>query len=260
MAYMYKKQMNGLEDITPLTNFSKFTELKKRPALGSVFFRYAMPKDHAEFYLEYGRNDMGATPINIFADSIPTGYIGGVRKLFPIGLNGKNGAIVFNIEVTRLELMNPYQVFNYNLTAKRKSWYTSPQIMQGYTNNGQIIGSYIGPGSNSQIIQLSWINGIKKIGFGIERVSHNKDFYYYNYFKGLKYPGPNFKYWADLIYNISLRWTIGDVIIAADYKSAESYNYMWTKTGTGGLFGPSDTDKKNIQINLSFKYLISRKF
>lgn len=260
MAYMYKKDMNGLEDITPLTNFTKFTELKKRPSLGSVFFRYAMPKDHAEIYLEYGRNDRGATPINIFSDSIPTGYVGGIRKLFPLGQNGKRGAIAFNIEVTRLELMNPNQIFNYSLTAKRKSWYTNTQVPQGYTNNGQIIGSYVGPGSNSQTIQLSWVKGLKKLGFGIERVSHNKDFYYYNYYNGLKYPGPNFKYWADLIYNISLRWTIGDVIISADYKSAESYNYMWTKTGTGGLWGPSDTDKKNIQINLSVKYLISRKF
>lgn len=260
MAYMYKKDMNGLEDITPFGNFSKFTELKKRPALGSVSIRYAMPKDHAEIYLEYGRNDRGATPINIFADSIPTGYVGGVRKFFPLGLNGKNGAISFNIEVTRLELMNPNQIFNYSLTAKRKSWYTNNQVTQGYTNNGQILGSYVGPGSTSQTIQLAWVKGLKKIGFGIERVSHNKDFYYYNYYNGLLYPGPNFKYWADLVYNISLRWTIGDVIIAADYKSAESYNYMWTKTGNGGLFGPSDTDKKNIQINLSFKYLISRKF
>ena len=60
----------------------KYTQLKKRPALGSVFLRYALPKDHAEVYVEYGRNDRGATPINVFYDSVATGYVGGIRKLF----------------------------------------------------------------------------------------------------------------------------------------------------------------------------------
>ncbi len=260
MAYMYKKDMNGLEDLTPLSNFSKYTRLKKRPALGSVFLRYAMPKDHAELYFEYGRNDRAATPTNIFTDSIPTGYVAGVRKLFPLGLNAKYGAISLNIEVSRLELMNPNQIFNANLTAKRQSWYTNDQVTQGYTNYGQILGSYVGPGSNAQTVQLAWVKGLRKFGFGVERVSHNKDFYYYNYFNGLLYPGPNFKYWADLIYNVSFRWDIGNIILAADYKQADTYNYMWTKTGLGGLYGPSNTDKKNVQINISVKYLISRKF
>lgn len=259
MAYMYKKNMNGLEDATPLTNFTKFTKLKQRPALGSVFIRYAFPKDHAEFYLEYGRNDRGATPINIFYDSIPTGYVGGIRKLYPLGLNANNGAITLNIEIVHMEMQNPNQIWTSNLLAKKTSWYTNDQVPQGYTNFGQIIGSAVGPGSNGQNLNIAWVKGVKKIGIGIERLVHNKDFYYYNYFNGLAYPGPNFKYWADLTYDLNFRWNIGNLIFSADYKLSDYYNYMWTKTGTGGLYGPSDTDKKNIQIVLAAKYIISKK-
>ncbi len=260
MAYMYKKNMNGLEDLTPFTNFTKFSDLKKRPALGSVFIKYALPKDHAEFYIEYGRKDIAATPLNIFYDSIPTGYVGGIRKIFPIKSKSNLSAIVLNIEVCRLQLMNPNQIWDSNLLPKVSSWYTSKIVPHGYTNRGQLIGSNIGPGGNSQIIQLSWIKGIKKLGFGVERVANNQDFYYYNYFNGLKYPGPNFKYWADMIYNISFRWDIGNIIVFADFKKSNSFNYMWTKIGDGGLYGPSSSDKENVQINFAIKYLISRKF
>ena len=260
MAYMYKNKMSGLEDATPLSNFSRYGRLKQRPALGSVFIRYALPKDHAEFYIEYGRNDRAATPVNIFYDSIPTGYVGGIRKLFPLGLNANKGAIALNIEVVHLQMQNPNQIWTNKLLAKKTSWYTNDQVPQGYTNYGQIIGSFVGPGSNAQNINLAWVKGFKKFGIGIERIVYNKDFYYYNYFNGLAYPGPNFKYWADFIYNITFRWNIGNLIFSADYKSAESYNYMWTKLGSGGLYGPSDTDKKNIQFVLSAKYIISRKF
>jgi hypothetical protein len=34
---------------------------------------------------------------------------------------------------------------------------------------------------------------------------------------------------------------------------------MWTKIGDGGIYGPSDTDKTNIQINFAIKYVILKK-
>ena len=94
--------MNGLEDATPIGNFSKYTALKKRPALGAIFLRYALPKDHAEVYFEYGRNDRGATPVNLFYDSVATGYVAGVRKIFPLSKNPKFGAISLNLEIIQI--------------------------------------------------------------------------------------------------------------------------------------------------------------
>jgi len=258
MAYMYQKDMNGLEDATAIGNFSKYTILKKRPALGSVFLRYALPKDHAEVYVEYGRNDRGATPINVFYDSVATGYVGGIRKLFLLPNSAKFGAISLNIEVVQLKLPQANLIWDNSLIAKQSSWYTNSQVRQGYTNQGQILGSYVGPGGSGQTMHLSWVKGFNKIGMGIERVSHNKDFYYYNYFNGLTYPGPNFKYWSDFIYTFYVRFKIANFILSSEIKKTDSYNYLWTKTGIGGLYGPSDTDISNTQINFSLRYLFTR--
>lgn len=259
MAYIYERDMNGLEDATPLSNFSKFTQLKKRPALGAVFLRYAMPKDHAEVYFEYGRNDRGATPINVLYDSVASGYVAGVRKLFLLPNSHKLGAISLNIEVVQLKLPQANLIWNSSLIARQSSWYTNGQVRQGYTNRAQILGTHVGPGGSGQTIHLAWIKGYNKIGFGIERLSHNKDFYYYNYFNGLTYPGPNFKYWSDFIYTFYARFKIGNFILSSELKKGDSYNYLWTKTGNGGLYGPSDTDRFNTQFNCSLRYLFYRK-
>ena len=260
MAYIYERDMNGLEDATPLTNFTKFTKLKKRPALGAVFLRYTLPKDHAEVYFEYGRNDRGATPINILYDSVATGYVGGIRKLFLLPNSQKYGAISLNIEVVQLKLPQANLIWNTSLLAKQSSWYTNSQVRQGYTNRGQILGSNVGPGGSGQTIHLAWVKGYNKIGIGVDRLSHNKDFYYYNYFNGLTYPGPNFKYWSDFTYTLYARLKFGNFILSSELKKTESYNYLWTKLGSGGLYGPSDTDRFNTQLNVSLRYLFTRKF
>lgn len=259
MAYIYEKNMNGLEDATPIGNFSKYTGLKKRPALGSVFLRYTLPKDHAEVYVEYGRNDRGATPVNIFYDSVATGYVAGVRKLFPLSKNPKFGALSLNLEIVQLKLPQANLIWNSNLLSKQSSWYTNNQVRQGYTNNGQILGSYVGPGGSGQTLHLSWIKGYNKIGASVERLSHNKDFYYYNYFNGLLYPGPNFKYWSDFTYTFYMRLKVANFILSSEVKKSASYNYLWTKLGSGGLYGPSDTDRTNTQFTISLRYLFNSK-
>ena len=151
-------------------------------------------------------------------------------------------------------------IWDENLLSKQSSWYTNKQVRQGYTNKGQILGSYVGPGGSGQTMHLSWVKGMNKIGLGVERVSHNKDFYYYNYFNGLAYPGPNFKYWSDFIYSFYMRVKVGNFVLSSEIKKAESYNYLWTKTGNGGLYGPSDTDRTNTQLNIALRYLFNRKF
>lgn len=253
-AYGYKKDGSGFFDYTPFNNWSSKADAKKRPAMGAVFFRYVMPKDHAEIYVEYGRKDRAATFTNIFQDSIPTGFVAGFKKLFPLGIKGNKGAIALALESVHLKLQNPNLLFLKTLGTSTPSWYTSAFVPQGYTNRGQVIGSGIGPGSTSQLIHLGWVKGYKRIGASLERVAHNKDFYYYNYFNGLISEGPNYKYWADFIYGLNARWDWRNLIFATEVRSTKSYNYKWSKTGLGGIYGPSDTDRANLQFVFSVKY------
>ena len=134
---------------------------------GSSSAKYLFPKEHAEVYFEYGRNDRGATPINIFYDSVATGYVGGVRKLFLLPNSQKYGAISLNIEVVQLKMPQANLIWNANLLSKQSSWYTNSQVRQGYTNRGQILGSNVGPGGSGQTMQLAWVKGINKIGIKI---------------------------------------------------------------------------------------------
>ena len=185
---------------------------RKPIKLGSMFLRYVMPKDKTELYIEYGRADKMTTLFNILRDSIPSGYTAGIRKLFQLS-NGKSHFMV-GIEVTRLQLPDPRLIFtlgNPYGAPQTNSWYASSQILQGYTNYGQVIGAGIGPGSNSQTLQLAWVKGAKKISITGERVARNNDFYYYNYITNSlvpQYQNPN-KFWADKVeYKESDDWWI----------------------------------------------------
>lgn len=231
-------------------------------SLGSLFFRYAMPKEQAEVYLEYGRANRLATPFNIFGDTIPTGFTAGFRKIFL----QKNGAgIVLGAEITQLQLPDARLIFNANNVfgiPKTNSWYTHPFVSQGYTNRGQVLGASIGPGSNSQTIHLSWVKGLKRIGLQAERVSHNNDFYQYNYFNGNYWnplaSGYSNKYWVDLSLGLNFQWDYKNLLLSGFYNYTSALNYRWVKLD-GGFAGPSAlSDRRNSQFSLSLTYFFKK--
>ncbi len=192
-------------------------------SLGAVFFRYAMPKEHAEVYLEYGRANKLANPFNIWSDTIPTGYTAGFRKIFK--KSNKAGGILLGIEITQLQLPDARLIFNRDAVfgiPRTNSWYTHPFISQGYTNEGQVMGASIGPGSNSETLNLSWVKGLKRIGINVERVTYNNDFVLYNYFTGNVGVGTTNKYWVDLNIGFQVQWglqTISIIRICQLHKS-----------------------------------------
>lgn len=239
--------------------FGLLSKNKRAAKLGSIFFRYAMPEEHAEFYLEYGRADKMATVFNIFGDTIPTGYVAGIRKLVPAG---KEGSFVeLAAEITQLRLPEPSLIFNSTnpfVAPKTNSWYTHDYVSQGYTNRGQLLGAAIGPGSNSQTIGINWLNGMKKIGIQFERILHNNDFYYYNYFNGTIDAGTKNKHWTDLSIGLHGRWDYKNFLFACFANFTSSLNYRWVK-----LDGPWQepsllSDKNNTQIVFSVQYKLGK--
>lgn len=232
---------------------------KPRMKLGSIFLRYALPRDNAEFYFEFGRADKAANPVNLFADTIPIGYVAGIRKLFPLAK--RNQFIQFMIEVTQLQLSDSRLVIDEKNVwgpGRTKSWYMDRYIQQGYSNAGQLMGAAIGPGSNSQTINVAWVNKLKKIGIQLERIIYNKDFYYFNYFNGELYntmsQGANNKHWVDLVVNAHVQWDYKQVVFSASYNSMKSLNYRWIKLD-GGWQEPSTlSDRKNQSLAFSIRY------
>lgn len=258
MTYFYRNK----PAIESSANILASENTQINASLSSVFFRYAIPSENAEIYMEYGRNGKFFAPFNIIGDTIPTAYIVGFRKLFKLNqrkLSTDKPAIMLGVELTQMQLPDNRLIFNaadVRGIPRTNSWYTHPYIKQGYTQQGQVLGASIGPGSNSQTLYLSWVKGLKKIGLSVERILYNTDFYQYHYFqRGIGNNNPS-NYWVDINASMQLQWNYKKLLFNVTYLYTSSLNYRWTKLD-GDFASPSTlSDKRNNQINISLFYLL----
>jgi hypothetical protein len=232
-VYYYDTKTNAAGAPFPDYPYTSSRQDQYATSMGSVSMRYAMPADQAELYFEFGRADKPVTLFNLFGDTIPFGYVAGLRKM--VSLKKKGQFIEIAAEVAHLQLPDPRLVFTadnpYGIP-KTRSWYTHPRIRQGYTQYGQTIGAGIGPGSNSQTINVSWINSSEnKIGIHAERVIHNEDFYYYQYIFGIGVGTPNM-HWVDLSFGLHGQWRYKDFLFAANITSVSALDYRINATST----------------------------
>jgi hypothetical protein len=209
----------------------------------SLFARWILPADHAEIYAEYGRGDhnydlrdMFIRPQNFRA------YILGLKKLFYY--NTSNGKYVeFNLELTQLE-QNKTEPINASYFAA----YGAP--LRGNTNQGQMLGAGIGPGSNLQTISLSWGKGLDNIGFQLERYVHNNDLYYHlsNDLRG---------HWVDINLAFKGQYSWKSFLLSAKLEGIRSYNYEYSfvppTSGINNYWTPGE-DIYNLQGNLAVTY------
>ena len=224
--------------------------------LGAFLFRFALPKDHAEFYAELGQPDKVVGPASFFGDSTKTGFVLGGRKLFPMGKKKKSFFQV-SIEFTQLQLMDPGLVIdNYSVGGEplHNSWYTSTSIRQGYTHNAKMLGASIGPGSNSQTINLSWHRSSSLIRLHLERYAKNNDFYVYEYFGS----GHANRYWINLTAGVEAQVGLTkNLLLGGSLLQTQVNNYMWVRIEDGKA-GWSDSstlsDYTNLQWQVSLKY------
>jgi hypothetical protein len=255
--YANQKNENGLQ-------YSFFSKDRIQQIMGSFMFRFSLPKDHAEFYGEMGLPDEAAYPWKLFKEKNPrTGFVFGATKL--VLINRGKSYLNLNLEFTQLQLMNPKNIFylGYPFSGgQANSWYLNTKIKQGYSNNGQLLGSFLGPGSNGQSLSISWHKGFNKIGVFVERVLHNNDFYYSVYYNpyagGLGYGYYN-RYWVDINTKLELQlMPIKNILVSASFANTNAMNYRWIRYEDGSLYDePSSlTDKFNQQFQLSIKYLL----
>lgn len=205
----------------------------KRDQFISFFFRLLLPKEKAEVYAEFGRNDYSGNSRDLALEPEHSrAYILGVRKLFETGRKDKTVEVM--AEQTNLQIPSTVML------REQGSWYAHHQVRDGYTNRGQIIGAGIGPGANSQTIGLSLIEGLNKTGLLLERIVHNNDFYY-NAFA----PSRNFlRHWVDLSVGVNKTWRQKSFVYEAALTWVKSLNYEWQQRA----------DYDNIQARLSVLY------
>ena len=85
-------------------------------------------------------------------------------------------------------------------------------VRDGYTNNGEVMGAGIGPGSNSQYFSLAKLKNKERFGVAIDIIDQDNDFYYLAF----EDSGDFRRYWKDFnfhfFYEKNLK-TFGEVLI-----------------------------------------------
>jgi hypothetical protein len=258
LGYSLSK-MKYLSDFSYSDIFYKPSENNKNIIVQSIYLKYKLPNDHAEIYSEIGQQDLLKFPTNLFSDSSKATFIIGVRKIFIVN---NNSYFEFNFELSQLSIMNPriiFKPYDQNGIVNNKIFYTSENIRQGYTNQSQLLGASIGPGSNSQTLLLNYKNKKLKLGIIAERVIKNEDFYHNVYVNGIFGNSKADAHWVDLNLGLNLTYNFfNKLIISSSIMNTKSMNYRWLKNGNDDLYAVPgiNSDKYNLQSNLSLKYTL----
>lgn len=244
---------NSLNDYFPIfAPFQKVRtgfdiDLEGRDQQATVFFRWAVPEAHAEFYFEYGRRDHEATWRGVWINPEHSrAFLFGLNKLFPIS----DGAHI----QTRFEVFHQQESINilvrYPGTTGFINWGGHLPVVNGFTHKGQMIGPGIGPGSNVQTLETSWVKGIRKIGVRLDRLNRYQD----SFVKQFNDLTPEQR-WVDLALGTIVEWKLSNLLISSNFMVINSLNYQWQIESFDSSIVPNGKDIVNFQGNLKTIYL-----
>lgn len=219
-----------------------YEDPKKRDQYFSFFARWVMPESHSEVYFQYGKNDHNKNLRDILLEPESSrAYILGFRKLVPLAKSDEY--IQVGLELTQMEKA-PTKVIRTGGV-----WYRHSQVFDGYTNRGQVLGAGIGPGSDLQSLDVSWVKGLKKIGIQLERLVNNNDMFYSK--------APNIRgHWVDLSAAGKFDWTYKNFILNSQLTYIRSLNYQYAlKEAVPYNFWNHDfQDANNFQLRVGVMY------
>ena len=216
---------------------------KQRDQLASLFVRWVMPKENAELYFEFGRNDYSLNIRDLVMSPEHTqAYIVGFRKMLPLRSN--NTYLQVATELTQLEGTNTTRF------RQQEGWYRHYQVRDGYTNFGQVMGAGIGPGSNSQMISFTYVKGFKNVGLMFERLVHDNDFFYQTFVDSKDFR----RYWVDLSTVLTAEWAYKRFLLSGRMAMIRSLNYEWWLLQTNTAYFVNGYDLLNFQGKLAVSY------
>jgi hypothetical protein len=136
--------------------------------LVSVFARWAFPESGLEIYGEWGREDFeNSYEMLIREPDHSQAYLLGLQKVFRRG----DRWVRLHAELTHLQELRPENPRGTPV------YYTHGADLS-YTYQGQLLGAWIGPGADSQILALDVFDRRGRIGGYVERVRRNDAIYW----------------------------------------------------------------------------------
>ena len=177
-------------------------------------------------------------------------YVVGVRKLIPLKRNDE--FIQVGVELTQLERSATTQLRDY------PTWYIHGQVLDGYTNKGQVLGAGIGPGSNLQTLDVSWVKGLKRIGSQLERKVNDNDLFYEFAFASADRRQYINRHWVDLAIGSTFSWNFKRFVANAQltYIKSLNYQYQWQDSNPpGDYWNWNKQDVSNVHAKIGILYL-----
>lgn len=137
----------------------------------SFTWEWRIPQEGARVYIEWGRNDHSADITDfLMQPDHDSGLVAGIQKKFELGARSK---ILVTFEMANVGI-------NIGDTLRASgAWYISDLPSQGgYTNDGQLMGAPMGPGSNTQELDVYYRGEFFFFSLGMQRWLYDADYYY----------------------------------------------------------------------------------
>lgn len=203
----------------------------------SLFAQWVLPRYGLESYVEWGRTEFPVSLRDFLKQPEHSrGYTTGLQWSRPTGVNSR-----FRVqgEVTNVEQSSTFRFRPIG------SFYTSRSVIQGYTNEGQVIGAGIGPGSSGQWIAADYFKGGWQLGAGVGRLRFNNDAFFLRSYANrcghdvTTYPGVRAGY-SDSYFRLRV-----------DYAWTSRYNTFFQNAGDTCESGGEGSDRSNRHLSVT---------
>jgi len=222
----YLPVLNGLYK----NNYADDTLSKDQ--LLSINTRWLFPQNHAEIYFEYGFNDAKQNVRDLLVDmSHSSAYTFGIRKMHFIN---EHRTIDFGFEATKMSQTPSY------IQRIAGNWYEHGQVLEGYTQNNQIMGVGAGHGNDLQTFTLALNEGFNRIGLKFQHIANNP--YLVTEQNAVKLRNTK---WDDYVFGTQLGHRYKNLIFSANVEWINAKNYNWI----------NGNNKGNLMLLLNTVYL-----
>ena len=208
-----------------------------------VFLRWLWKDSKAEIYGEYHFNDAKQNIRDLLLDSDHSRAVTvGLQKVFKINADD----FLFSWEWTQME-QNASR-----LLRNAGSWYEHSWTYDGYTNEGEVLGAGIGPGSNSHYFALNRIRDKEKLGLALEIIDQDNDFYHEAFASASDFR----RYWKDFNLHINFSKKFKQFWLSSNFMYSRSLNYQWDLDDTATPYYHPGNDVNNFHLAVKLAYLI----
>ena len=206
-----------------------------------VFVNWFWKDAKAEIYTEFHFNDSKQNMRDLLLDTDHSRATTiGIQKVFEIS----NENLLFNWEWTQMEQSAS------RVVRQTGSWYQHAWVYDGYTNKGEVLGSSIGPGSNSHYFSINRIRRNEKIGLGLEIIDQDNDFFYQAFASAEDYR----RYWKDFNLHFNFNKSFKNMSISSNLVYIRSLNYQWELDDFQQPYYHAGRDVNNFHFSLKFTY------